>query len=113
MPIRALLILLLALSTRAAAQAPDFTALAQEAAGSVVSLVGTSRPLMLDSPLMGQEDDEPAALHEWLRRQYPAPAQSLLGTGFAIDRSAWAIPRSCAPASGWRRSARPSASSRA
>jgi S1-C subfamily serine protease len=65
----------------AAAQAPDFTALVREAAGAVVNLSGSVRPVLPDLPLGDDEEAEyPAKLRpgEWV---------AAIGSPFGFDRS--------------------------
>lgn len=66
----------------AAAQAPDFTALVREAAGAVVNLSGSVRPVLPDLPLADDEEAEyPAELRDFPRRYFgPSPEVRALGS---------------------------------
>ena len=90
---RALLILLVLLvSPPAAAQAPDFTVLVNEAAASVVNLTGSLRPVLPDLPLAEDEAEDPGLLRDFLRRYFgPSPEQRSLGSGFVLDASGYVI----------------------
>jgi serine protease Do len=83
---RPLLALLVVFAGCAAAQAPDFTALAKEAGASVVNLAGVLRPVLPDLPLDEDEAEDPALLRDYLRR-YFGPSQPVhsRGSGFLID----------------------------
>jgi serine protease Do len=91
--VRALFILLVLLvSPPAAAQAPDFTALVNEAAASVVNLTGNLRPVLPDLPLAEDEAEDPALLRDFLRRYFgPSPELRSLGSGFVLDASGHVI----------------------
>jgi len=51
----------------AAAQPPDFTAVARDAGGSVVNLMGSFRPVLPDLPLAEELDDDPG-MRDYVRR---------------------------------------------
>ena len=89
---RALLALLVLLAAPpAAAQAPDFTALAREGA-AVVNLSGSLRGALPDLPLADDEAHDPEVLRDFVRRQYDqAPEMRSLGSGFVIDLAGYII----------------------
>ena len=75
----------------AAAQPPDFTAVARDAGGSVVNLTGSFRPVLPDLPLAEELDDDPG-MRDYVRRYFgPAPEQRSLGAGFVIDEAGHVI----------------------
>ena len=78
----------------AAAQPPDFTALARDAGASVVVLTGSLRaPLYPDLPLAEDEDPGDSLLRDFLRRRFgpDAPLRRSLGSGFVIDAAGYII----------------------
>ena len=78
----------------AAAQPPDFTALARETGPSVVVLTGSLRPPVYpDLPLAEDEDPGESLLRDFLRRRFgpEAPARRSLGSGFVIDAAGYII----------------------
>ncbi|HEX7221169.1 MAG TPA: trypsin-like peptidase domain-containing protein [Burkholderiales bacterium] len=91
---RPLLVLLMVFVAGAAAQPPDFTALARDAGASVVVLTGSLRaPLYPDLPLAEDEDPGDSLLRDFLRRRFgpDAPLRRSLGSGFVIDAAGYII----------------------
>src|SRR5688572_9279543 len=90
----ALLALVLLLAPPALGQVPDFTAVVREAAGAVVNLSGSPRPVLPDLPLAEDEDveGERGVLQDLMRRHYGRPQElGSLGSGFVIDAAGYIV----------------------